>query len=190
MTREATGWSGWERPAGQWGPQGDPGAHKGPLTEDTYQTIEEVEMEESVPLHVRTDSFPLSYTYTHSVDIHRHFLSLCMYPEGKEYIHIQWIIVRGKSRSEPFCFSSRWQKAVAITTLWWIQGLFPMVSFFMHTRRIKSKATDKRCSIRRGRILCKAYVKAAIMHIHGLAFNSRCTVIGRKFHLRPLSFIH
>lgn len=39
--------------------------------------------------------------------IHRYFLS---FPEGEERIHIQRMIGRGRSRSEPFCFSARGRK--------------------------------------------------------------------------------
>lgn len=132
------------------------------------------------PTHIQTHTW-----------IHRLSLSLCVYPEGKDYIHIQGMSCsRGRSHSEAFCFSSRWQKAVAIMTLWWIQGSFPTVSFFVHVQRIQLGKKDKGCCILKEGTFAKAHINAAIMHMHGLTFKSRCTVIWRKFHLCALSFIH
>lgn len=203
LPHEAAGQSRWARPAGQWGPKGPRGHPR-----DTWPktvTIEEVGQSKvtyrrfillvvCLHPHTCTDSLSLCYTYTHTVDIHtdthRHFLSLCVCPEGKEYIHIQWMIGRGRSRSEPFCFSSRWQKAVAITTLWWIQGSFPSVSFFAPAHKIESKKRTKDAAFWEGEHSVKPTSKLPSCTSRVWLFNSRCTVIGREFHFCPLSFIH
>lgn len=71
--------------------------------------------------HTHTNSSSLADTHTHAADLHmdrqRNFLSPCACPEGKEGIHIQQMIGRGRSRSDLFCFPSQWQKVVAIMTL-------------------------------------------------------------------------
>lgn len=58
--------------------------------------------------------------------------------------------------------------------------------FLMHPYRIKSKNKTRDAVFREGEHSVKPTSKLQ----SGLTFNSRRTVIGRKFHLCPLSFIH
>lgn len=115
------------------GIRGDPRATQG-TSDRGHLSIQRIGKWDDIsasPFYLREHFHFLSTrTVDTHMDTHRHFLSLCVCPEGTKHIHIQWMIGRGRSRSEPFCFPSRWQKEVAITTLWWIQGSFPTVFVF------------------------------------------------------------